>query len=101
MNHKTNLYRGMVLALAASALTGKIALAEDVPLDETAPTQSSIVVAKAATATTPVSETSTNSNDDMQDAAVSEALAGVLADSKLELEIRLSGHKSTILTADL
>jgi hypothetical protein len=98
MNRETKLYRGIVLALAASALTGQAALAEDLLLDETTPTQSSIVVAGATTA---VSETSTISNDDIQDAAVTEALAGVLADSKLELEMRLLGHKSLILTADL
>ena len=98
MNRKTKLYTGIVLALAASALAGQAALAEDLLLDEATPTQSSIVVADA---TTSVNETSTISNADIQDAAVTEALAGVRADSKLELEMRLLGHKSSILTADL
>ena len=98
MNRKTKLYRGIVLALAASVLTGQAALAEDLLLDGTTATQSSIVVADATTA---VSEASTISNDHLQDAAVADALAGVMADSKLELEMRLLGHKSQILTADL
>ena len=98
MNRKTKLYSGIVLALAASALTGQATLAEDLLPDETTATQSSIVVADATSA---VSETSTISNDHLQDAAVADALAGVLADSKLELEMRLLGHKSLILTADL
>ena len=101
MNRNMKLYRGIVLALTASALTGQVAVAEDLPLDQATPTQSNIVVAKATSATTPVSETSTISNKDIQDAAVTEALAGVLADSKLDLEMRLLGHKSTILTADM
>ena len=100
MNRNSDLYKSIVLALAATALTGNVALAEDLPQGEATPEKSKIVLAEATTST-PQNDARTNTNDTSQDEALKEALEGILAESKLELEMRLSGHKSLNLTTDL
>lgn len=97
MNHKSNLYLGVALSLLAAILIATAALGDDLSASEVTVAYANIIVAEVAPASA-VSMTNTSAN---QDAAVTEALEGVRADSKLELEVRLSGHKSEILTAGL
>ena len=99
MNRNSPLYESIVLALVATVLTGKAVLAEDLPQDEAMPEKSNIVLATATTST-PHNDARTKTSDTSQDDALKEALEGILADSKLELEMRLSGHKSLNLTPD-
>jgi nucleoid-associated protein YgaU len=99
MNHTKTLYRGLALALAVTALTGNVVLAEDLPADSTAVAH--IVASKATTASPPLSQSLRDAHADAQDAAVQAALQGILADSRTELEMRLAGRKSVILTAGL
>jgi hypothetical protein len=102
MNHKKTLYTGLVLALAVTALTGKVVPAEDLPPDSTAATHTRIVPTEATTtASQPAGRTRRAAHAEAQDAAVQAALQGVLADSKIELEMRLAGHNSELLTAGL
>jgi hypothetical protein len=101
MNHKKTLYRGLVLALAVTALTGKVVLAEDLRPDSTAAAHTRIVASKATTASQPLSQSWRDAHAAAQDAAVQAALQGVLADSRIELEMQLAGRKSVILTAGL
>ena len=100
MNRNSPLYESIVLALVATVLTGKVVLAEDPPQDEATPQKQNIVLAKTSTSTAH-NDARTKTSDTSQDEALKEALEGILADSKLELEMRLSGHKSLNLTADL
>jgi hypothetical protein len=95
MNHSTNLYRSAVLAIAVAALIGKAALAEDLPKSDSS---SDIVLAKV---TSPINQEQTSASKYADDSGVTEALESVLADSKIELELRLSDHKLETLTADL
>ena len=97
MNHKSNLYLGVALSLLAAVLIATAALGEDLSASEATAASTNIIVTEVAPASA-VSKTNTNAN---QNAAVTKALEGVLADSKLELELRLSGHKLEILTAAL
>jgi len=101
MNHSTYLYRSTILAIATLALIGKAALAEDQPESEAHETNSNIVLAKAATPEDPAGDSQTSSSQYADESGVTEALDSVLSESKIELEMRLSGHKSLILTADL
>ena len=48
MNRNSNLYKSIVLALAATALAGKVAVAEGQPQSKAAPVNTKIVMAKAA-----------------------------------------------------
>lgn len=98
MNRNSPLYDSIVLALVATVLNGKVVLAEDPPQDEATPEKSNIVLAAAST---PQDDVRTKTSNAGQDEALQEALEGILADSKLELETRLSGHNSLDLTADL
>jgi hypothetical protein len=98
MNHDKTLYRGLLLALAVTALTSKVVLAEDLAEDSTAAAHTRIVATKASQ---PLSQSWRDAHAATQDAAVQAALQGVLADSRIELEMRLAGRKSVILTADL
>lgn len=97
MNHKSNLYLGVALSLLAAILIATAALGQDLSASEATVASTNIVVTAVAPASA-VSKTNANAN---QEAAVTKALEGVLADSKLELELRLSGHKLEILTAAL
>ena len=97
MNHKSNLYLGVALSLLAAILIATAALGEDLSASEATAASTNIIVTEVAPASA-VSKTNTNAN---LDAAVTKALEGVRADSKLELEMRLSGHKLEILTAGL
>jgi len=101
MNHTSILYKGAVLAIATAALIGKAALAEDLSPGDTDESSTNIVLAKAATTVNQADGKQTSSSNYADDSGVAEALEGILADSKIELEIRLLGHKSLILTADL
>jgi hypothetical protein len=101
MNHKKTLYRGLVLTLAVTALTGKVLAAEDLPADSTAATHTPGIATEAAAASRPLSRSWGDAHAAAQDAAVQAALQGVLADSRIELEMRLAGRKSEILTAGL
>ena len=101
MNHSTNLYRSAVLAIATATLIGKAALAEDLSRNDATEANSNIVLAKAATPTNQATDAQTSASQYADESGVTEALEGVLTDSKIELEIRLSDHKSLILTADL
>ena len=101
MNHSNNLYRSAVLAIATAALIGKAALAEELPQNEATDTESKIVLAKAATSTDTTGDSQTSANEYADESGVTEALESVLSDSKIELEMRLSGRKSLVLTADL
>jgi hypothetical protein len=101
MNHSTNLYRSAVLAIATAALIGKAALAEDLPENEATESNSNIVLAKAAKPADQATDTQTSASEYADESGVTQALESVLSDSKIELEMRLSGRKSLILTADL
>ena len=99
MKPTTNTRIAAVLALAMLAFSSSITLAQDAPPSERTSAETKLVVASAITQRTSTSSPATN--EETQDVAVAEALEGVLADTKLELEMRLSGLKSPILTADL
>lgn len=90
-----------MLAVVACALAGAAALADDLADDvadgDANDRDSNIVLASA----TPYIDDSRNAAGQKDDPAVAEALAGVAASNKLELEMRLSGHKSALLAADL
>ena len=98
MNRYTEFYAAALLAVAAVALTGKPALADDLSIAETSRVETNIVVAKAGLPkNTP---TKPESLQDDQDKAVAEAIEAVMEENKLQLDLRLSGHKSVILAAD-
>ena len=101
MDHTSNLYKGAVLALATAALIGEAALADNLSPNEADETSTNIVLAKSATPVNQADDTQTASSNFADESGVAEALENVLADSKIELEIRLMSHKSLILTADL
>jgi len=98
MNRYTDFDASALLAIAAIALTGTLTLADELPGAGTSPPNTNIVVAKATLSTK--TECDPASLQDDQEAAVSEAIAGLMQDNKLQLELRLSGHKSVILAAD-
>jgi len=101
MNYTSSLYKGAVLAIAAAALIGKAALADDLTASDADESSTNIVLAKAATPVNQADDKQTSARNYADESGVTEALERVLADSKIELEIRLMGHKSLILTADL
>lgn len=101
MNHQKTLYTGLILSLAASALSGTAVLADDPTLNDTAAAHTRIVATNATTADQPLSRALRDAHAEAQDAAVQAALQGVLTDSRTELEMRLARHKSVILTAGL
>jgi len=95
MNCYMNPRNGALLAIAALALTGGVASAEEKPVAE--PQTKNIVVAKVTTsAAKPVQQT----DRQVHGPAVAQALQGVAADNKLALDLRLSGHKSVLIAAD-
>ena len=96
MNRYTESYATALLAVAAIVLTGMLALANELP--GASPPDTNIVVAKATLPRKP--DCDPGSLQDDQEAAVSEAIEGLMEDNKLQLELRLSGHKSVILAAD-
>ena len=98
MNRYTEFHKSALIAVAVIMLTGKPAAADEPPVAGARPLNANIVV---ATARLP-SETEGNpaSQEDMQDAAVAEAIEAMIEDNKLELDLRLSGHKSVILAGD-
>ena len=98
MNLYSEFYKAALLAVAAIALTGTPALADDLSIAETSPADTNILVAKAGLPkNTP---TKPESLQDDQDKAVAEAIESVMEDNKQQLDLRLSGHKSVILAAD-
>ena len=101
MKHRTILYRSAVLAIATAALIGNLALADEQPQSDASESSSNIVLAKAKTTGNQAEKTQVTIASDADEAGVTQAMEHILADSKTELEIRLSGHKSLILTADL
>ena len=98
MNRYTDFYASALLAVAAIALTGKLALADELPGAGASPPDTNIVVAKATLPTKP--DCDPGSLQDDREAAVTDAIEGLMEDNKLQLELRLSGHKSVILAAD-
>jgi len=98
MNRYTDFYASALLAVAAIALTGKLALADELPGAGASPTDTKIVVAKATLPRKP--DCDPESLQDDREAAVTDAIEGLMEDNKLKLELRLSGHKSVILAAD-
>ena len=101
MKHQIMLYRSAVLAIATAALVGNAALADELPQSDASETSSNIVLAKGKTPGNQLEKSQTTFASDADEAGIAQALEHVLADSKTELEIRLSDHKSLILTADL
>lgn len=101
MKHSNTLYRSAVLAIATAALIGNAALAEDAPNDDAADTSSTIVLAEANRPVTRTSKLQTSASEHADTSGVTEALDNLAADSKIELEMRLSGHKSLFLAAGL
>jgi hypothetical protein len=101
MKHRTILYRSAALAIATAALIGNLALADELPQSDADETSSNIVLAKAKKTGNQAEKFQVTIASDADEAGVTEAMEHVLADSKTELEIRLSGHKSLILNADL
>ena len=86
----------MLLVLACT-LTGKSALAEDLVDDSAQTSETNIVLASAT-------RPAVNEQQDARqadDPAVAEALLNLTAENKLELDMRLSGHKSAVPAADL
>lgn len=98
MNRYTDFYKRALLAVAVITLNGGLALADEPTVAGTHPANTNIIVAKA----TPPAKTDskTESLQDDQDKAVAEAIESVMEDNKLQLDLRLSGHKSMILAAD-
>ena len=95
MNDYSKSRNGVLLAIAALALTGGVASAGEKPAAE--PITKNIVVAKATASTTkPVQQ----AEKQVHGIAVEQALQGVAADNKLELDLRLSGHISILIAAD-
>lgn len=100
MNRQTTLQQSAVLLAAAVALCGTAALADDTPVTKAEPENTTVVIAKViAKATTPATGTG-KSAEDAVDPAVADALDSLVADNKLELDMRLADHKSVILAAD-
>lgn len=98
MNRYTDFYKSALLAVAVITLTGKLALADELPVASTDPENTNLVIAKV---TLPAKAgVKTESLQDDQDKAVAEAIESVMEDNKLQLDLRLSGHKSVILAAD-
>jgi hypothetical protein len=98
MNRYTDHYRNAWLAVAVIAMTGTLALAGDLPTVDQSPASTTIVVAAISSPANIASKPRTLQHD--QDRAVTEAIENVMADNKLQLDLRLSGHKSVILAAD-
>jgi hypothetical protein len=98
MNRYTEFYKSALLAVAAIALTGTLALADDLSVSGISPADTNIVVAKARLPAKTPSETASLQDD--QDEAVAETIENLMDDNKLQLDLRLSGHKSVILAAD-
>lgn len=94
MKRNHNLYNGVILALAASVLLGKVALAEESPAVDQTPTNSTIVLALADAPQTVTAETAHDLNH-----AVLEALKSVSADNKSDLDSTLSDLTSEFLMA--
>jgi hypothetical protein len=92
LSMKTVLNNGVLLAIAASALAGRVALADELPVTEDTDSKP-IVVAMASTeaAPTPGSE--------KEDSAVTDALESISKDNRIELDMRLSGHTSGLQVA--
>jgi len=98
MNRYTDHYRSALLAVAVIAVTGTLALAGDLPIIDQSSPGTTIVVAKIDSPANVASKPRTLQDD--QDRAVAEAIESVMADNKLQLNLRLSGQKSVILAAD-
>lgn len=86
---------GVLLAVTALTLSGNIARADESTAAQLDPTNTVIVLAKA----TQVSNKVTNKVSVNPELA--NALQGILADNRLELELRLAGNSSKFLAADL
>ena len=95
MNDHMNSRNGLVLVMVALALTGGVASADEKPVAE--PKTKNIVVAKAIASTKNPLQLA---DKPVHGAAVEQALKGVAADNRLELDLRLSGHKSKLIAAD-
>jgi hypothetical protein len=98
MNRYTDFYKSALLAVAVVTLTGKLALADELPVAGTDPENTNFVIAKVTLSAK--AGVKTESLQDDQDKAVAEAIESVMEDNKLQLDLRLSGHKSVILAAD-
>ena len=86
----------MLLVLACT-LTGKSALAEDLVDDSAKPSETNLVLASATRPAVNEQQVARQSDDP----AVAEALLNLTTENKLELDMRLSGHKSAVAAADL
>ncbi len=99
MKHNTNKLRSAWLAATAALLAGTVAFADELPVRDLFPLNTRIVIAQL---TVPVDRGSRQASlDGARDLAVAKAVAAVKADNKLELDLRLSGHESSLLVADL
>lgn len=93
MNLISTLRTAILLGISATALIGTVTLADELADNDR------IVLAKAS-----VQADSTKQQppgNQAINAALAAAIQGMMADNKLELDIRLSAHKSVFLTADL
>ena len=99
MNRNSYLRTGFLLGVTAAALSGNIALADEQATDDVSPTRAVIVLAKASAPSNKANQQALIK--EAISAELAEALQGIMADNKLELDMRLSGHKSEFLAADL
>lgn len=99
MNINSTLRTGVLLSITATALSGTFTLADELAGMEPSPTPAAIVLAKASPKPNNANQPTTG--QEAINAALAAALQGVMADNKLELDMRLSGHKSVFLAAGL
>ena len=90
MTHKINPGRTITTALAAILLTATAV----------ADTETTVTVAADAPAVVASDEVSRDRAEKVTTAATEQAIAAVLADTKLDLDIRLIGPTSTIIAGD-
>lgn len=99
MNLNSTLRTGVLLGISAIALNATFAQADEPADKDMRQAHAAIVLARASAQSANVNRQVLTS--EATTAALAVALQGVMADNKLELEMRLSAHKSVFLTADL
>ncbi len=98
MNYRTDNVKGAMLAIAVLALAGRVAWADE-PFGSDIAAQDSVAVVAVDEAPLAKSDL-IDSADNAADEAVAEALSNMNAANKLQLELRLTSHKSVFIAAN-